>query len=127
MKRKLTALACCLAMAFGSLAVMPSPASAHHEQSCHYEYVPKTVNVWGWKIITTAFGSYTTWTVVSTTTTWGQVPVCTTVAHPVEPDPPSTVCEIRYATWHGLNRLGMDPITAGGHVGNGIGMIRDGC
>ncbi|MCY3947604.1 MAG: hypothetical protein OXF61_00220 [Acidimicrobiaceae bacterium] len=128
MKRKLTALVCCLAMAFGGLAVTASPAAADHEQSCYYTYVPNTVNVWGWKIITTALGSYTTWTVVSTTTVWGQVPVCTTIAHPPPTtQPPSPQCQTRHSTRQGLFALGMDPLTAGAHIGNGIGMIRDGC
>lgn len=92
-KRKMTALACCLAMAFGGLAVTALPASAHHEQSCYYTYVPQQVQI-GTRMeqrVFTGYGGMGTYImevpVPIYTTVWGQVPVCTTISHPVEPAP----------------------------------------
>ncbi len=88
--KRLAAAVVALLLAITSIAVMSSPAAAHHEQSCHYAYQSREVNVWGWKTINTALGSHTTWTVVGTTTVWGQVPVCTTIEHPPPTPPPTT-------------------------------------
>lgn len=129
--KRLTATVVALLLAITSIALMSSPAAAHHEQSCHYAYQSREVNVWGWKTINTGLGSYTTWTVVGTTTVWGQVRVCTTIEHPPPLPPtteaPSTVCEIRYSLNDALGHLGLDPLIGGAYVGNGIGMMADGC
>lgn len=83
MKRKLTAFVCCLVMAFGTLAVTASPASAHHEQSC-----------------TTTYGRVPMYDFVRVSPWWSPVPVyekvfvgytyepiesCTTITHPIDP------------------------------------------
>lgn len=111
MKRKLTALVCCLAMAFGWMAVGASPAAADHEQSCHYTYVSQQVQT-GTRTETRAEPiipgpgvTFVTYEVPIYTTVYGQVRTCTTVLHPVWEAPDCFTKLVRqcpggpYATW----------------------------
>ncbi len=89
MKRKLTALACCLLMAFGVLAVTASPAAADHEQSCYYTYEARQVQI-GTRtetrvdpIIPGPGVTVVEYEVPVYTTVYGQVRTCTTIQHPI--------------------------------------------
>lgn len=89
MKRKLTALMCCLALAFGGLAVTASPASAHHEQSCYYTYEARQVfSHYTYVPYYNEFGHVAGYDQVPVyTTVWGQVQHCTPISHPPEYHP----------------------------------------
>lgn len=108
MKRKLTALVCCLAMTLGTLAVTSQPAAAHHELSCttQPEYVPVQVGTRTEEYIRTIVGPLGYPHIRIETR---EVPVyelrkqmvssCTTVQHPDAPPPASPNWFERAVDW----------------------------